>query len=133
MKKGQVVWIGFIRTHVGDAPTDGAGNILSKDTGYQLEAPLQYEPDGARAYVQKTSSGTVGEEPYWQAIPVLEPTDPNGQGSGNADFNRCVHKIPIAVIHHLPFKNQPLKRQVKAKTVTDAGKLLDRMEVFVRI
>jgi hypothetical protein len=135
LKKGQVVWIGFIRTHVGDAPTDlTTGAILSKDTGYQLDTPLQYEPDGARAYVQKTSGGTVGEESYWQAIPVLEPTDPNvSRGSGNADFNRCVHKIPIAVIHHLPFKNQPLKRQVKARTVTDAGKLLDRMEVFVRI
>ena len=135
LKKGQVVWIGFIRTHVGDAPTDGAGNILSKDTGYQLDTPLQYEPDGARAYVQKTGSA-VGEESYWQAIPVLEPSsDDNvvGKGGGNADFNRCVHKIPIAVIHHLPFKNQPLKRQVKARTVTDAGKLLDRMEVFVRI
>ena len=132
LKKGQVVWIGFIRTHVGDAPTTG-GKTDSKDTGYQMDTPLQYEPDGARAYVQKTSGGTVGEEAYWQAIPVLEPSDPMGRGGGNADFNRCVHKIPIAVIHHLPFKNQPLKRQVKARKVTDSGKLLDRMEVFVRI
>lgn len=136
LKKGQIVWIGFIRTHVGDAPTT-TGNpgdpILSKDVGgYQMQAPLQYEPDGARTYVQKTGT-TKGEEAYWQAIPVLERTDPQGKGSGNKDFDRCVHKIPIAVIHHLPFKNQPLKRQIKARQVTDAGKLLDRMEVFVRI
>ena len=52
---------------------------------------------------------------------------------GNKEFNECDFKIPIAVIHHLPFKNTPVKRQKKAQMVTDTGKLLDRMEVFVRI
>ena len=128
LTKGQVVWIGFIKTtHTSDT--------------------VVLEPDGARKLVPATypvggGAGLIGNEEYWQAIPVLEPphsANPKrmqrkGYGQmGNEDFDKCVHKIPIAVIHHLPYKNTPLKRQYHARHSTDAGKLLDRMEVFVRI
>ena len=124
LKKGQVVWIGFIKHEI-----PAGGEVL-------------FEPDGARKLVNETT-GTVGNEAYLQAIPVLEPDNwagpaagtyaRRGQVGGNKRFGECLHKIPIAVIHHLPFKNTPVKRQVKAQQVTDTGKLLDRMEVFVRI
>ena len=131
LKKGQVVWIGFIKHEI-----PAGGEVL-------------FEPDGARKLVNETT-GTVGNEAYLQAIPVLEPDNwagpPSGtyarggasrgrgvNNGGNKKFRECLHKIPIAVIHHLPFKNTPVKRQVKAQQVTDTGKLLDRMEVFVRI
>merc|ERR1712216_380218 len=130
LKKGQVVWIGFIKHEI-----PAGGEVL-------------FEPDGARKLVNETT-GTVGNEAYLQAIPVLEPDNwagpPSGtyarggasrgrgvNNGGNKKFRECLHKIPIAVIHHLPFKNTPVKRQVKAQQVTDTGKLLDRMEVFVR-
>ena len=130
LTKGAVVWIGFIKTtHTSDS--------------------IVYEPDGARKLVPATyapgqgPNGLVGNEEYWQAIPVLEPphsANPVGMHRGawsnrmgNEKFHECVHKIPIAVIHHLPYKNTPQKRQELAKYTTDAGKLLDRMEVFVRI
>tara|TARA_E500000331_G_scaffold234559_1_gene224742 strand:+ start:29947 stop:30900 length:954 start_codon:yes stop_codon:yes gene_type:complete len=125
LKKGQVVWIGFIKHEIG-----AGGEVL-------------FEPDGARKLVNETNPGRIGNEPYLQAIPVLEPDNwggpasgtyaRRGQVGGNKKFEECLHKIPIAVIHHLPFKNTPVKRQVKAQQVTDTGKLLDRMEVFVRI
>lgn len=129
LKKGQVVWIGFYKKEI---PAGGS---------------IEFEPDGARKAIDQTydvgagPGGTPGNEHYWQAIPVLEPPHSAMQPGarrvsargGNKKFNECVHKIPIAVIHHLPFKNTPIKRQVKAQQVTDAGKLLDRMEVFVRI
>ena len=41
--------------------------------------------------------------------------------------------IPIGVVHQLPFKNAPNNRRLAAMTVTDQGKLLDMVEVFVRI
>jgi len=128
LQKGQVVWLGFIKV-VHSAPV------------------TVYEPDGSQRLIQQTGV-TVGQEPYYQCIPVLEPPHSTnasivGHGAttyggvlrqgGNKLFNECDFKIPIAVIHHLPFKNTPVKRQKKAQMVTDTGKLLDRMEVFVRI
>ena len=132
LKKGQVVWIGFIKHEI-----PAGGEVL-------------FEPDGARKLVNETNPGRTGNEPYLQAIPVLEPDNWSGPNAGtyarggasngrpvnnggNKKFEQCLHKIPIAVIHHLPFKNTPVKRQLKAQQVTDTGKLLDRMEVFVRI
>lgn len=129
LTKGQVVWIGFVKHSV---PAGGE---------------ITFEPDGARKAIDSTYAvgagpgGSVGNEEYWQAEPMLEPPHDNGPGAGrhvpgrggNKKFDEAVHKIPIAVIHHLPFKNTPIKRQIKAQHVTDAGKLLDRMEVFVRI
>lgn len=121
LTKGQVVWIGFKKQQ------------HNEDT-------VVFEPDGARKFVRTTHDrgagpgGSVGDEHYLQAVPVLEPIDGfRGKKGGNKAFDECLHKIPIAVIHHLPYKNTPLKRQVQARYTTDAGKLLDRMEVFVRI
>lgn len=122
LTKGSICWIGF------------------KKTSHNSDS-IVLEPDGARKLVPATYApgrgpgGLIGDEEYWQAIPVLEPPHSgtaNGQ-MGNADFNDCAHKIPIGVIHHLPYKNTPLKRQYEARFSTDQGKLLDRMEVFVRI
>ena len=112
LKKGQVVWLGFKLKTI-ESPT------------------IMLNPDGSQEMVQATDPGVapkVGIEEYYEAIPVLEP----GEG-GNKDFEQCDHCIPIAVIHQLPFKNTPLRRQFAARYVTDQGKLLDRMEGFVRI
>ena len=106
LKKGQCVWLG-----------------LRKQVMKQAEAIMC--PDGSKELVQKTDNSVQGEEEYYQFIPVLE--------EGNKEFKECVYRIPIAIVHHLPFKNTPLKRQRSAVFSTDQGKLLERMEVFVRI
>jgi hypothetical protein len=105
LKKGQCVWLGIRKQTLSQAETIGC-------------------PDGSRELVQQTNNGTAGQEEYYQMVPVLEE---------NKEFKNCVYRIPIAIVHHLPFKNTPMKRQKNAVFITDQGKLLERMEVFVRI
>lgn len=105
VKKGQTLWLG-IREKSHKSPE----MILTPDGGKNLE--------------QATDAGIEGREPYFEVIPVLE---------GESEFNTCAHLIPIGVVHHMPFKNTPRKRQYTSRYVSEQGKLLERMEVFVRV
>ncbi len=105
IKKGQTLWLGLKRKNHSSPET-----VLT--------------PDGGRDLEQITDAGVEGREPYFEFVPVLE---------GESDFEDCLYSIPIAIVHHMPFKNTPRKRQQTARYVTEEGKLLERMEVFVRI
>jgi len=111
LKKGDTVWIGFqLVTH--------QASLIIKN------------PDGSSDVVPATGDGgALGSEAYYQAVPVLY----NPSGLLNEEYDKCEHVFPIGIIHQLPFKNTPLKRQKDARVETDKGKLLDRMEVFIRI
>lgn len=110
LSKGSIVWLGLTKMKHRGAEVIGC-------------------PDGSKELVQATGS-SIGEEEYWQFVPVLEN---DGMGGGNKEWDVCEYRLPIGVIHQLPFKNTPLKRQRSAIHVSSQGKLLERMEVFVRI
>lgn len=105
INKGQCLWLGLKKQK------HAASEIIAC-------------PDGSKELVQRTGE-VEGQEPYLQFVPVLE--------EDNEEFSECLVRIPIGIVHNMPFKNTPMKRQFAARYVTDQGKLLERMEVFIRI
>ena len=93
--------------------------------GFKKQTHAQAElvrcPDGSYEMVQATDGGE-GNEPYYQAWAVLE------QDVG--DYELC---IPIGVVSQVPYKNVSIDRRLAARLVTSQNKLLDMMEVFIRV
>ena len=105
IQKGQTLWLGIrYKRH--------------------KSAEIVLTPSGGKELEQATDDTIEGRESYLEVVPVLE---------GESEFSECVHAIPIAIVHHMPFKNTPRKRQYTARYVSEQGKLLERMEVFVRV
>lgn len=106
VKKGEIVYIGFKKqTHD--------------------EATLVRCPDGSYEMVQATDNAEGADnvnKPYYQAYPVLE------QDVGK--FELC---IPIGVVSQVPYRNVSIDRRLAARLVTSQNKLLDMMEVFIRV
>ena len=112
VKKGEVVYIGFKKQR-------------------HEEATLVRCPDGSYEMVQATDEDNLPAEneldnnvnrPYYQAYPVLE----NDMG----DYELL---IPIGVVSQVPYKNVSIDRRLAARLVTSQNKLLDMMEVFIRV
>lgn len=70
---------------------------------------------------------------YYKVVPIVEPKEILMDPNNPTDWDLCEMRIPIGVVHHLPFKGSPKYRQDNAQCVNDDGKLLDRMEVFIRV
>lgn len=70
---------------------------------------------------------------YYKVVPIVEPKDIVMDPNNPTDWDLSEVRIPIGVVHHLPFKGSPKYRQDNAQCVNDEGKLLDRMEVFIRV
>ena len=106
VKKGEIVYIGFKKQTHG-------------------EATLVRCPDGSYEMVQETNDEDLEDnvnKPYYQAYPILEHEV--------GKFELC---IPIGVVSQVPYKNVSIDRRLAARLVTSQNKLLDMMEVFIRV
>ena len=106
IKKGEIVYIGFKKQ-------------------VHREATLVRCPDGSYEMVQQTDDDNREDnvnKPYYQAYPVLE--------KDVGQFELC---IPIGVVSQVPYKNVSIDRRLAARLVTSQNKLLDMMEVFIRV
>ena len=107
--KGDIVWLGLKR--------------IEK----QGQTVVEFTPKKMR----ETIRGIVPF--YYQVVLIVEPKDIVMDPNNPTDWDLSEIRIPIGVVLHLPFKGSPKYRQDNAQCVNDEGKLLDRMEVFIRV
>ena len=107
--KGDIVWLGL------------------KKIEKQGQTLVEFTPKKMR----ETIRGTVAF--YYKVVPIVEPKEIVMDPANPTDWDLSEIRIPIGVVHHLPFKGSPKYRQDNAQCVNDEGKLLDRMEVFIRV
>lgn len=103
--KGTIVWLGYKR--------------VEATKSYSIATP-------AKNGLDQVQLGEV----FYELTPVLENSvewkEMAVQEGGSYFF-------PVGVIHQIPHQSQSKKRQYRAKHVSEEGKLLDRMEIFIRV
>ena len=103
--KGTIVWLGYKR--------------VQATKSYSIATP-------AKNGLDQVQSGEI----FYELTPVLENSVEWGEMArqdGGSYF------FPVGVIHQIPHQSQSKKRQYRAKHVSEEGKLLDRMEIFIRV
>ena len=107
--KGDIVWLGLKRI-----------NKLN-------ETVVEFTPKKMRETIRQIVPY------YYKFVPIVEPKTAVFDPNNLPEWDQCVWRYPIGVVHQLPFKGSPKYRQDNAQCVADEGKLLDRMEVFIRV